>query len=201
MVVVCADEGEVRANGRRTWPLSPGRRWSPCPPGSLPSTTPPWCPGSMSTGGFPSLRALAAGECPLLVCTVEAILQRTMPQDPADPGGPGGADGGEPRSATSSPRPWSPPGYTRCEQVEGVGQFALRGRHSGLFLPRPPEARSGWSSSGTRSTPWASSTRTPSGGSKTSARRRFCPPPRCCPSLRPAATAACWSCWTVSFPG
>ena len=26
------------------------------------------------------LRALAAGECPLLVCTVEALLQRTMPK-------------------------------------------------------------------------------------------------------------------------
>ena len=26
------------------------------------------------------LRALAAGECPLLVCTVEALLQRTIPK-------------------------------------------------------------------------------------------------------------------------
>lgn len=57
-------------------------------------------------------------------------------------------------------------GYTRCDQVEGPGQFALRGGILDVFSPgmdRP----CGRSSSGTRWTPWGCSTRTASGARRT----------------------------------
>ncbi|WP_300981520.1 hypothetical protein [Flavonifractor sp. An306] len=50
VVVVCADEGEAQRTR--------------CPPGSSPSTTPPWCPGSTSTGGFPCSGRWRRGSAP-----------------------------------------------------------------------------------------------------------------------------------------
>ena len=48
-------------------------------------------------------------------------------------------------------------GYVRSEQVEGVGQFALRGGILDVFFPLGT-GRCGWNSSGTRPIPWAFST-------------------------------------------
>ena len=74
----------------------------------------------------------------MLVATVEGLLQRTMP----------------PAVFAASCRQLHVgqvcqpegltdflvrAGYTRCDQVEGTGQFALRG-HSGRLLPRPGPA-------------------------------------------------------------
>ena len=80
------------------------------------------------------LRALAAGECPLLVATVEGLLQRTMPRDllaraarVLRVGDRYDLDGLAETLAAA--------GYVRCSQVEGVGQFALRGGILDFFSP------------------------------------------------------------------
>jgi len=83
------------------------------------------------------LRALAAGECPVLVCTVEALLQRTMPRTLLTQAGQtihmeGSYDLADLADTLSAA------GYTRCEQVEGVGQFALRGGILDFFSPAHP---------------------------------------------------------------
>ena len=80
------------------------------------------------------LRALTAGECPILVASVEALMQRTMPK------------GlltqvslrlrmGESYDLNELTEKLVAAGYTRCEQVEGVGQFALRGGILDFFSP------------------------------------------------------------------
>ncbi len=80
---------------------------------------------------------LMEGSLPLLVCTVEGLLQRTMPPDlfrhasrtlRAD----GSYDLNELADFLARA------GYTRCEQVEGVGQFALRGGILDIFSPAHP---------------------------------------------------------------
>ena len=80
------------------------------------------------------MRALADGKFPFLVATVEGLLQRTIP--PQTLAGccrelkvGGGCDLNELAEALSAA------GYVRCEQVEGVGQFALRGGILDVFSP------------------------------------------------------------------
>ena len=81
-----------------------------------------------------AFRAMARGKAPLIAATVEGLLQRTLPPeelsahvveleltgsyDPEELAG---------RLAAL--------GYTRCQQVEGVGQFALRGGILDVFSP------------------------------------------------------------------
>ena len=80
------------------------------------------------------LRALIAGECPVLVATVEALLQRTMPKTLL-------AQAslclrmGENYDLNELTETLTAAGYSRCEQVEGVGQFALRGGILDFFSP------------------------------------------------------------------
>ena len=81
-----------------------------------------------------ALRALAAGESPLTVCTVESLLQRTLPRTLLTQCAQMlrvGASHDLPELAERL----SAAGYTRCEQVEGVGQFALRGGILDVFSP------------------------------------------------------------------
>ena len=80
------------------------------------------------------LRALAAGECPLLVCTVEALLQRTMPKSQLIHAAQT-LRLGESHDLNELAGTLTAAGYTRCEQVEGVGQFALRGGILDFFSP------------------------------------------------------------------
>ena len=80
------------------------------------------------------LTQLTRGTCPLLVATVEGLLQRTLPQE----------------TLTQACRQLQVgqvcqlddltdflvrAGYTRCDQVEGPGQFALRGGILDVFSP------------------------------------------------------------------
>ena len=80
------------------------------------------------------LRALAAGECPLLVCTVEAILQRTIPKTLLTQAAQV-LRMGERHDLNEVADTLAAAGYTRCQQVEGVGQFALRGGILDFFSP------------------------------------------------------------------
>ena len=81
-----------------------------------------------------ALFAMAAGDAPVVVATADALMARTLPPalltdhaftlsvgDVADPG-------------QLADRLLSA-GYARCEQVEGVGQFALRGGILDIYSP------------------------------------------------------------------
>ena len=70
-------------------------------------------------------------------------------------------------------------GYERYQQVEGPGQFAVRGGILDFFTPDAPRL-SGWSSGGTRSIPCAISIRKPSGGPTTLWRKSLWLRPRRC---------------------
>ena len=85
-----------------------------------------------------TLRALAQGDLPFLVAPAEALIQRTMP----------------PQLLTKASRvlkmgsrydlnelaeALSAAGYSRCDQVEGIGQFALRGGILDFFSPAHPQ--------------------------------------------------------------
>ena len=84
------------------------------------------------------LRALSAGECPVLVATVESLLQRTIPPVLL-------AQAsqvlrlGESYDLNELSETLAAAGYARCEQVEGVGQFALRGGILDFFSPAHPK--------------------------------------------------------------
>ena len=81
-----------------------------------------------------ALRALAAGESTLTVCTVESLLQRTLPRALLTQCAQM-LRVGESHDLPELAERLSAAGYTRCEQVEGVGQFALRGGILDVFSP------------------------------------------------------------------
>ena len=81
-----------------------------------------------------ALRALAAGESPLTVCTVESLLQRTLPRTLLTQCAQM-LRVGESHDLPELAERLAAAGYTRCEQVEGVGQFALRGGILDVFSP------------------------------------------------------------------
>lgn len=80
------------------------------------------------------LRALAAGECPVLVATVEALLQRTMPKTLLTQASLT-LRVGQSYDLNELTETLAAAGYSRSEQVEGVGQFALRGGILDFFSP------------------------------------------------------------------
>ena len=144
-------------------------------------------------------RAMQAGRAPLVAATVDALLQRTLPPEVLERTALT-LRVGEVRDLPALTEVLSAAGYARCQQVEGTGQFALRGGILDFFSPacdRPVRCEF----FGTRSTPWASSTRTPSGGRKTSRRSRSCRWRRCCPSGPQGVCPACWRPWTASWNG
>ena len=83
------------------------------------------------------LRALTAGECPVLVCTAEALLQRTMPPVLLAQASHSLAVG-ESYDLAGLAQDLAAAGYARTQQVEGVGQFALRGGILDFFSPAHP---------------------------------------------------------------
>ena len=84
------------------------------------------------------LNALRCGESPLTVATVSALMQRCIPPHTL-----------EKAAFTLSMQSPCPPeeleaallrcGYTKCEQVEGAGQFSRRGGIVDFFSPSYPE--------------------------------------------------------------
>ena len=80
------------------------------------------------------MRRLQQGQAPFLVATVEALLQRTLPPEVL-------AHCtlelklGQSYELNELAETLSAAGYVRCEQVEGVGQFALRGGILDVFSP------------------------------------------------------------------
>ena len=81
-----------------------------------------------------SLYALTQGRGRVVVATCEGLLQKTTPPEKL------GAAAlrlavGERLDLTALPGRLVAAGYTRCDQVEGVGQFALRGGILDVFSP------------------------------------------------------------------
>ncbi len=81
-----------------------------------------------------ALQALLDGAAPLLVTTAEALLQRTLPPDRLRQASLT-LRVGESRDLEALAALLTAAGYARCDQVEGVGQFALRGGILDFFSP------------------------------------------------------------------
>ena len=80
------------------------------------------------------MRGLSQGKYPFLVATVEGLLQRTMPRDALERCCRELSVGGV-CDLNQLAEDLSAAGYVRCGQVEGVGQFALRGGILDVFSP------------------------------------------------------------------
>jgi len=80
------------------------------------------------------MRAMAAGEETCVVATVEALLQRAMPPEVLEQCCVT-LKVGQVRDLNELTETLAAAGYTRCDQVEGVGQFALRGGILDVFAP------------------------------------------------------------------
>ncbi len=81
-----------------------------------------------------ALYALAKGEGRLVVCTAEGLLQKTAPAQRLLDSALTLEIGGR-WDLSELPLRLVAAGYTRCDQVEGVGQFALRGGILDVFSP------------------------------------------------------------------
>jgi len=77
---------------------------------------------------------LATENCPVLVATAESLLQRTLPPDVLAHSAMT-LQLGRRVEVNSLPQRLVAAGYSRCQQVEGPGQFALRGGILDLFSP------------------------------------------------------------------
>ncbi|NBI11911.1 transcription-repair coupling factor [Colidextribacter sp. OB.20] len=80
------------------------------------------------------MKGLSDGTVPFLVATVEGLLQRTMPPKTLE-GCCRALRTGAVCDLNQLAEDLSAAGYVRCEQVEGVGQFALRGGILDVFSP------------------------------------------------------------------
>jgi len=82
--------------------------------------------------------ALSQGEVPLLVASAEAVSQRTMPPALLTQAS-RAIEMGEQYDLNELAEALTAAGYVRCQQVEGVGQFALRGGILDFFSPAHPQ--------------------------------------------------------------
>ena len=81
-----------------------------------------------------ALHQMAAGNAPVVVATVDALLARTMPPHRLAELSMTLETGGRADLKELTDRLLQA-GYSRCDQVEGVGQFALRGGILDVFSP------------------------------------------------------------------
>ena len=81
-----------------------------------------------------SLCSLAVGRSPILVATVDALMQRTLPPDVLR-GAVTEISLGDRFELNALSKKLIESGYTRAETVEGVGQFALRGGILDIYSP------------------------------------------------------------------
>ena len=137
VVVVCADEGEAERMARDLAALS-GEAVRTLSAREFTFHNAAVVSRQYEHRRLSTLRALAAGECPLLVCTVESILQRTIPKTLLTQAAQV-LRMGERHDLGELAGTLAAAGYTRCEQVEGVAQFALRGGILDFFSPAHPK--------------------------------------------------------------
>ena len=132
-VFVCGDEREVRqlsGDLRTLMEQEPvqllAREWQ-------------FRPGAVSSrewerSRLAALYALARGQAPVVVTTADALMARTLPPQTLLDRSVTIRTGERTDLKTLSQTLLSA-GYTRCDQVEGVGQFALRGGILDVFSP------------------------------------------------------------------
>ena len=137
VVVVCADEGEAERMARDLAALS-GEAVRTLSAREFTFHNAAVVSRQYEHRRLSPLRALPAGACPLLVCTVESILQRTIPKTLLTQAAQV-LRMGERHDLGELAGTLAAAGYTRCEQVEGVGQFALRGGILDFFSPAHPK--------------------------------------------------------------
>jgi transcription-repair coupling factor (superfamily II helicase) len=133
VVVVCADEGEGERMARdlaafteRPVPVLTARSFTFHHAASVSRQ---WEHRRLAL-----MRGLAAGELPFLVATVEGLLQRTMPPEALEQCCLA-LETGRTYDLNQVTETLSAAGYVRCDQVEGVGQFALRGGILDVYGP------------------------------------------------------------------
>ena len=85
-----------------------------------------------------ALYQLSCGECPVMVATAEALLQKTCPPAHLRQAAVT-LKVGERYDLEELSRRLTASGYSRSDQVEGVGQFALRGGILDVFSPMTAE--------------------------------------------------------------
>ena len=133
LLVVCSDEGEAR---RAAADLE---SFTGTPAVMLPGREFRFHAAAVTSRGWEQKRIealyrIAAGQARLIVSTPDALLQCTMPGERL-------LDAALSLEAGQSAEPADLAehllrcGYTRCEQVEGMGQFALRGGILDVFGP------------------------------------------------------------------
>ncbi len=133
IVVICADEGEAGRMAKDLGALT-GEAVRTLPAREFTFHNAAVVSRQWEHARLSVLRALAAGECPILVVTVEALMQRTMPRTLLTQASLC-LRLGETYDLNELAETLAAAGYTRCDQVEGVGQFALRGGILDFFSP------------------------------------------------------------------
>ena len=132
LVLVCADEGEAK---RAAGDLA---AFTGVEPRLLTAREFCFHPSAASRQWehqrLETLAALRQGRCPVLVATVEGLLQRTLPPEEFDRHAMTLAVD-QTHDLAELTDFLAQAGYTRCDQVEGVGQFALRGGILDLYSP------------------------------------------------------------------
>ena len=132
-VFLCGDEREVQVLSADLETLTGkcpvtllGREWQ-FRPGAVGSRD--W-----ERSRLAALYALAQGDAPVVVATADGLMARTLPPETLRSLAITLEVGGQAELGALAEQLLSA-GYTRCEQVEGVGQFALRGGILDVFSP------------------------------------------------------------------
>ena len=133
VVMVCADEDEAQALGRD---ITAFTGWSVTLIGSREFN---FYNGAVAShqgehSRLAAFYAMAQGECKVITATVEGLLQRTLSPEELLEHVVTICSGGS-YDPTQLADALSALGYTRCDQVEGVGQFALRGGILDVYSP------------------------------------------------------------------
>ena len=133
VVVVCADEGEGDRLARDLSAFA-GQPVPVLTPRSFTFHNAATVSRQWEHRRLALMEQLSAGEAPYLVATVESLLQRTLPpavleQCRVE------LKVGQTMDLNDLAETLTAAGYVRCDQVEGVGQFALRGGILDVYGP------------------------------------------------------------------
>ena len=133
VVVVCADEGEAGRMARDLSYLTGGEVPVLASRSfvfhSIATVSRQWEHRRLAL-----LWKLRRGELPCLVATVEALQQRTLPPQVLDAAC-AVLEPGQQADLNQLTEALTAAGYVRCDQVEGAGQFALRGGILDVYSP------------------------------------------------------------------
>ena len=133
VVVVCADEGEGERLARDLAAFV-GQEVPVLTPRSFTFHNAATVSRQWEHRRLALMEKLAAGRLPFLVATVEGLLQRTLPPQALEQYC-FRLKVGQSQDLAQLAEALSVAGYIRCDQVEGVGQFALRGGILDVYAP------------------------------------------------------------------